>query len=152
MTAQSHADQRLYPTRPLLAASCAVFRDGQVLLASRAAAPFDKLYTLPGGIVEAGETLAEAALRELLEETGVIAEMVGFTGYTDYVDRDDSGRVRRHFVICSFASRWISGEGTPGEELPAMRWMSLTEAAELALTPGLMPILEKGRALVAAAT
>ena len=68
------------------------------------------------------------------------------------VDRDDSGRVRRHFVICSFASRWIAGEGTPGEELPAMRWMSLEEAGTLSLTPGLMPILEKGRALVAAAS
>jgi ADP-ribose pyrophosphatase YjhB (NUDIX family) len=150
MTAPSHADHRLYPVRPILAASFAVFRDGLVLLASRAAAPFDKLYTLPGGIVEAGETLAEAALRELLEETGVVAEVAGFTGYTEFVDRDEDGRVRRHFVICSFAGHWVSGEGTPGVELPAMRWMTLDEAEALLLTPGLMPILEKGRALVAA--
>jgi ADP-ribose pyrophosphatase YjhB (NUDIX family) len=151
MTGSSGAQSRLYPTRPFLAVSLAVFRDCEVLLASRAAPPFDKMYTLPGGVVEAGETLAEAACRELLEETGIVAEVIGFTGYTEFVDREEDGRVRRHFVICSFAGRWISGEGTPGEELPAMRWTRLENAKDLPLTPGLMPILEKGLALVSGA-
>jgi ADP-ribose pyrophosphatase YjhB (NUDIX family) len=144
MTGPSHADQRLYPPRPILAASLAVFRDERVLLASRGAPPFDKIWTLPGGLVEAGESLAEAAARELLEETGVVAEVIGFTGYSEFVDRDEEGRVRRHFVICSFAGRWISGEGVPGEELPAMRWLSLADATLLPLTPNLLPILERG--------
>src|SRR3954452_3512424 len=85
MTETPGAGSRLYPTRPFLAVSLAVFREGRVLLASRAAPPFDKVYTLPGGVVEAGETLTEAACRELLEETGIVAEIAGFTGYTEFV-------------------------------------------------------------------
>ena len=67
------AESRAYPTRPFLAASIAVFRDGQVLLAERAAPPAARLFSLPGGLVEPGESLQEAALRELEEETGVEA-------------------------------------------------------------------------------
>jgi len=151
MTASPQADTRLYPTRPFLAASLAVFREGRVLLASRAAAPFDQLYTLPGGMVEPGESLEEAALREMQEETGILAKMLGFTGYTQYIDRDEAGCVRRHFVICSFAGLWISGEGVPGAELPAMKWVTLEDAAKMPLTPGLMPILEKGHAMAGSA-
>ena len=139
---------RIYPERPFLAASLAVFRDGKVLLASRAAPPNDKLYTLPGGMVETGEKLEEAALRELHEETGVRAEVVGFTGYSQVIVPDETGKVRTHFVIASFAGRWVSGEGEPGEELPAMSWFDLASAGALALTPGLLPILQRGLAMV----
>ncbi len=141
---------RYYPERPFIAASCAVFRDGKVLLAARAAPPNDAFYTLPGGMVETGEKLEDAALRELREETGVHAELVGFTDYAQVIAPDDSGKVRAHFVIVSFAGRWISGEGEPGEELPAMGWFSLAEAAAMTLTPGLLPILKKGLAMVEA--
>ena len=71
-------DARLYPPRPILAASVAVFRHGKVLLASRTAPPAQNLFSLPGGLVEVGEGLAEAALRELMEEVGVTARIVGF--------------------------------------------------------------------------
>lgn len=148
MTDATRPDSRLYPERPFLAVSVAVFRGQDVLLASRGRPPFQNVFTLPGGIVEAGETLEEAALRELDEETGVSAEIIGFTGYTQVLDRDDDGRLRRHFVICSFAARWLSGDGVPGEELPVVRWTDLASARNLELTPGLMPILERGRALV----
>lgn len=139
---------RHYPERPFLAASCAVFRDGKVLLASRAAPPHDATYSLPGGMVETGERVEEAALRELHEETGVRAEIIGFTGYSQVIAPDEHGKTRAHFVIVSFAGRWVSGEGVPGEELPAMGWYDLAQAEKMTLTPGLMPILRKGLALV----
>ncbi len=143
---------RAYPERPFLAASCAVFRDRKVLLGARSAPPHDGVdglvYSLPGGMVETGETLEDAALRELHEETGVRAEVVGFTGYAQVIAPDDAGRTRAHFVIVSFAGRWVSGEATPGEELPAMGWFDLAAARRMSLTPGLLPILEKGLALV----
>lgn len=148
MSGPSHADQRLYPPRPILAASLAAFRDGRVLLGSRAAPPFDRMWTLPGGLVEAGESLAEAAARELLEETGVVAEGLGFTGHSEYIDRDEAGGVRRHFVICSFAGRWISGEGTPSLELPALKWLRLDEMDAMILTPNLLPILQRGYQMI----
>jgi ADP-ribose pyrophosphatase YjhB (NUDIX family) len=139
---------RYYPERPFLAASCAVFRDGKVLLASRAAPPNDHTYSLPGGMVETGERVEEAALRELHEETGIRAEIVGFTGYSQVIAPDDAGKTRAHFVIVSFAGHWVSGDGEPGEELPAMGWYTLAEAEKMTLTPGLMPILRKGLALI----
>ncbi|WP_164107913.1 NUDIX domain-containing protein, partial [Serratia marcescens] len=64
------------PARPMVGASIAVIRDGRVLLAQRANEPMRGVWTLPGGVVEAGERLAEAALRELMEEVGLTAEVV----------------------------------------------------------------------------
>ena len=134
---------RLYPDRPFLAASIAVVRAGKVLLAARTDLASVQVFSLPGGIVEAGETLATAALRELAEETGVIAEIVGFNDFREVIDRDEAGRLRRHFVIASFAARWIAGDGEPSAETPALVWTDLAEAAALRLTPGLMPLLER---------
>ena len=76
-------DDRLYPARPILAASIAVFRRGRVLIARRARAPLLGLYSLPGGVVELGETLREAALRELKEEVGLDAEVTGFLDHVE---------------------------------------------------------------------
>ncbi len=142
------SDTRLYPTRPFLAASFAVFREGRVLLGARALPPDDSFYSLPGGMVEPGERLEEAALRELFEETGVRAECLGFTGWSEVIRHDEAGKVERHFVIASFAGRWLSGEGMAGEELPVLRWERPDEAHRLPLTHGLLPILRKGLALV----
>jgi len=141
---------RIYPDRPFLAASFAVFREERVLLGSRAMPPNDTLYSIPGGVVETGETLEEAALRELFEETGVRAQSLGFTGWSQFIERDEEQKVRRHFVVASFAGLWISGDGEPGEELPSLRWTDLTQARDLKLTQGLLPILHKGLELVGA--
>ena len=142
-------DDRLYPTRPFLAASVAVFReDGRVLLAARARPPMSALYTLPGGLVEPGETLAEAALRELREEVGVEARNIGFVAPIEVIDRDPDGRARRHFVVCAHAARWVGGEAQPGPEVTDVRWVTPAEAATLPTTPGLAGILERASALM----
>ena len=141
---------RLYPARPFLAASFAVFRESRVLLGARAMPPNDTLYSIPGGVVETGETLEEAALRELFEETGVRARSLGFTGWTQFIEHDEAGKVRRHFVVASFAGLWVSGDGEASEELPTLRWADLTQACDMKLTQGLLPILHKGLELVGA--
>ncbi|MDB5649966.1 MAG: hydrolase, partial [Hyphomicrobiales bacterium] len=132
---------RLYPERPILAASIAVFRDGKVLLGARTMAPHPNVFSLPGGVVELGETLEEAALRELDEETGVAARIVSFAGHTQVLDRDESGRVRRHFVVASFAAHWISGDGVPSEEAPELIWADPKNLGDLPVTPGLARLL-----------
>lgn len=138
---------RLYPDRPFLAASVAVIRDGQVLLAARANPPAARVFSLPGGVVEAGETLAEAALRELHEEVGITAAILGFIAPVEVIERDPAGRVRRHFVVFAHAARWISGEPRIGPEALALRWVTEAELGPLAdelgfaTTPGLIPIL-----------
>lgn len=125
----------------MLAASVAVFRDDRVLLAARGRAPLAHVWSLPGGLVEPGETLAEAALRELAEETGVIAEIIGLVRPIEFIERDDDDRVRHHFVICPHAARWVSGDGVVSDEAPALRWARREEVGEHPTTPGLIPIL-----------
>ncbi len=136
---------RLYPERPFLAASIAVFRHGKVLLGARVSNPHAKVFSLPGGVVEIGETLEEAALRELMEETGVEARIIGFAGHSEVVDLDEANRVRRHFVVASFAAHWIAGDGTPSEEAPELVWADPDDLGDLPVTPGLMRILAAAR-------
>src|SRR3712207_1213905 len=146
-------NDRLYPARPFLAASIAVLRDGRVLVAARGRGAMAGRYSLPGGIVEPGETLAEAALRELREEVGVEAEMLGFIAPVEVIERDPAGAIRRHFVVCAHAARWRSGEPTTGPEALETLWLPEDEIASLgtesgpAATPGLGPILTAAFAL-----
>jgi 8-oxo-dGTP diphosphatase len=131
---------RLFPTRPFLAASVAVFRQGRVLIVRRAREPMLGRFTLPGGVVEVGETLAEAALRELVEETGVRAEIVAFNRHVEVIDRLEE-RVRAHFVIVSFVARWISGEGHASDEIDAVRWIEPEAVDAYPTTPELNDVL-----------
>ena len=107
--AERPADGRLYPARPILAVSVAVFREGRVLVGRRARAPMAGRFSLPGGVVEVGETLIQAVKRELLEEVGVEAEIVGFNRHVEPILREGAC-IRAHFVIASFVGRWTGGE------------------------------------------
>ena len=142
------SDDRRYPPRPILAASLAVFRDGKVLIASRTAPPAQALFSLPGGVVEIGETLQEAALREVMEEVGVAAEIVGFVDHAEVIQRDSDGRIKRHFVITCFAGRWISGEGHTSAEAGAVLWVDPDAMGSIPTTKGLPTTLRKAKAVV----
>ena len=135
------SDPRHYPERPFLAASAVVVRDGEFLAVRRARPPMQDLFTLPGGVVESGESLAEAACREVREETGLIIEAVALAGYREVITLDDAGRVQRHFVILTFAARWVAGEPRLNEELLEARWMRPAGLPELSTTEGLAEIV-----------
>jgi ADP-ribose pyrophosphatase YjhB (NUDIX family) len=134
-------DPRAYPDRPYLAVSAAIIRDGRVLVVRRARGPALGVWTLPGGVVEAGETLSEALAREVAEETGLSIEPVTVAGHREVVMRDGGGRVARHFVILCFASRWIAGEPHLNEELAEARWLRPSELSGLKTTDGLGEII-----------
>lgn len=147
----SDGDGRLYPTRPILAASVAVFRDGRVLLAERVKPPAPDCFSLPGGLVESGETLEEAALRELGEETGVRARIVGFNTHVEVIERDAADRIVRHFVVASFVGDWLSGDGTVGPEARRILWADPLALENLPTTPQLDRVLASAVRLVAGA-
>ena len=134
------ADDRAYPDRPFLAVSAAIIRDGRVLVAQRARGPALGVWTMPGGVVEAGETLIEALKREVEEETSLIVEPVALAGHREVVIRDENRRVLRHFVILCFATRWISGEPQLNDELAEARWLRPEELGQLKTTEGLADI------------
>ncbi len=132
---------RTYPTRPYLAVSAAIFRDGRVLIVRRARPPAHGLYTLPGGGVELGETLEQAVIREVREETALAIEPVELVGFRQAIVHDASGRVERHFVILPFAARFIGGEIALNEELAEAEWLAPAEISGLKTTEGLAAIV-----------
>jgi 8-oxo-dGTP diphosphatase len=135
------SDARAYPQRPYLAVSAAIVRDGKVLVVRRARKPALNLYTLPGGVVEAGETLHQAVIREVHEETQLSIEPVALAGNREVIMRDAQGRVERHFVILCFAARWLAGEAVLNEELEDAHWLAPPELAGLKTTEGLAEIV-----------
>jgi ADP-ribose pyrophosphatase YjhB (NUDIX family) len=141
---------RIYPTRPYLAVSAAIFRDGRVLIVRRARPPADGLYTLPGGGVELGETLEQAVIREVREETALEIAPVDLVGFRQAIARDDSGRVQRHFVILPFAARFIRGEILLNEELAEAHWLAPADIASLKTTEGLAQIVAAASERIAA--
>jgi len=142
------SDLRKYPKRPYLAVSAAILRDGKVLIVRRARNPALNLYTLPGGGVEVGETLVQAAQREVREETALEVEPIGLAGHREVIVRDGDGRVERHFLIMCFAARWRSGEVTLNEELDDARWIAPDELAAFETTDGLAAIVAEAIALM----
>jgi 8-oxo-dGTP diphosphatase len=147
-TTESNPTSRTYPARPILAVSAAIVRHGRVLIARRARAPANGIYTLPGGVVEVGETLREAVAREILEETNLVIEPVALAGYRERVARDGSGKVEHHFVILPFAARLVAGEPLLNEELAEVRWLAPAELAGLQTTEGLAEIVATAITLV----
>lgn len=132
---------RTYPQRPFLAVSAAIVRQGKVLAVRRARKPALGLYTLPGGVVETGETLSEAVMREVREETQLAIEPVALAGHREVIVKDAQGRVERHFIILCFAARWLTGEVVLNEELDDARWLAPAELANLQTTEGLAEIV-----------
>jgi 8-oxo-dGTP diphosphatase len=143
-------DGRSYPDRPHLAVSAAIIRAGKVLIVRRARPPARGIYTLPGGGVEVGETLHEAIIREVAEETGLAIEPIGLAGHREVIARDRDGKVERHFVILPFAARWLAGEVALNDELAEAHWLAPSGLAGLATTEGLADVVHAAFALAAA--
>lgn len=128
-------------TPPTLDVSIAVFRAGLVLLARRTKPPFEGAYSLPGGHVEAGETLQEAALRELYEEVAVKARIIGFNQHVETIRWQNASQLCRQYVIASFVGAWLSGEGRPSDEADAILWTAPDGLSKLRTTPGLCAVV-----------
>jgi len=141
------AASRAQPSHPQLAVSAAIFRDDRILLVRRARSPAKGFYSLPGGRVEFGETLHTALHREVDEETALKIEIIGLAGWREVVPGTTGGG---HYLIMSFAARWISGEPLLNDELDDFRWLDPDATGDLKLTDGLPEVIQAARGLLRA--
>jgi 8-oxo-dGTP diphosphatase len=122
---------RLYPDRPFVGCLAVVRRGDRILLAQRSVPPGVGRWGFPGGMQELGETVHRCAERELLEETGIVAEPMATLTVLDTIRRDDNDRVKVHFALVAVLLEWRSGDGEPIEDAAALGWFTPTEAAAL---------------------
>jgi ADP-ribose pyrophosphatase YjhB (NUDIX family) len=134
------------PSRPQIAVSAAIFRDGRVLLVRRARSPAKGFYSLPGGRVEFGESLHAALHREVAEETALTIEIIELAGWREVLPTAAGGG---HYLIMSFAARWLAGEPVLNDELDDFSWRMPDGWGDLRITEGLPGIVQSARRLIA---
>lgn len=132
-----------YPNRPLVAVGAVVFKEDKVLLILRAKPPAENHWTIPGGSVELGETLQEAAEREIWEETGLTIQ-AGAPVYTfDVIERDSKGAILFHYVIVDLAADYVSGELRPGDDAIDVCWASFRDVKSLKVSTATRKLLKQ---------
>ncbi len=128
--------------RPVVGAIAVVRRGDQVLLAKRSKGGYIGRWGFPGGHVERGETVIEAAMRELTEETGVTAEPVGILTTFDEIGRDTSGTVTWHYVLIAVLADWRGGEAVAADDAAGVQWVNLADitSGKLDVLPRIEPL------------
>lgn len=148
MNPAERREARRYPDRPVVGVLAVVMRGEHVLVVRRTNPPMRGRWGFPGGVLELGETVAQGAMRELFEETGVKAEAAGPLTVIDTIDRDQEGRVRYHYTLVAVVGSWESGEGVPGDDAEEVAWLTRAEIVEqdLPTSPALLPLIDLARA------
>jgi ADP-ribose pyrophosphatase YjhB (NUDIX family) len=139
---------REYPTRPIVGIGIVVIKDDTVLLVRRGKPPNVGSWTLPGGAQEVGETTEQAARRELQEETGLETGDMYFVATVDNIRRDESGRIRFHYTIIDFATRWVSGDPVAATDVTEAAWAPLDALDEYGLWSEAHRVIAIARELV----
>ncbi len=140
-------DSRQYPDRPIVGVGAVIVDDGKVVLIRRRYEPLKGHWSLPGGMVEVGETLESALAREMFEETGLVVDVGPVIEVFDRITRDEQRRVRYHFVLIDYLCRPVSGELRAGSDVDAAVWAHPRQLAEYGLTDKATSVIERGLTL-----
>lgn len=135
------ADARERPSRPIVGVGTIVFKGESVLLVQRAKPPRAGEWSIPGGAQALGETVREAALREVREETGLVVELLALVDVVDGIFPTGESAPLYHYTLIDFAARWTTGEPVAGDDAAAVRWVSLQDLDHL-------PIWDKTREII----
>ncbi len=125
---------REYPGAPVVAVGAVVVHQGRALLVRRGRAPAKGAWVIPGGGVELGERVEDAVLREVREECGITVALSSLATVASRIDRDETGRVRFHYVIIDYFATYVSGELEAGSDAAGARWAPLEELPDYNLS------------------
>jgi 8-oxo-dGTP diphosphatase len=138
---------REYPDAPRVGVGAVILHDDKVLLVRRGQSPSFGKWTLPGGLVELGETTREAIAREILEECAIKIRVVDVAGVIDRIVKDDRGRVRYHYVLVDYLAYPESTDVAAGSDAAEAEWFAIDRLAELDTTQGLLDMIRRAQAL-----
>jgi len=141
VTEKEPQNPRAYPDRPFVGVGVVIFRGDQVLLAQRGRPPREVFWSIPGGAQEIDETVREAGLREVREETGLEVDIIGLIDVVDSITRDADGRVEFHYTLVDFFAEWRSGEAVAGDDCPAVCWARLDDLEHYNLRTATLEII-----------
>lgn len=130
-----------YPLTPRVGVGAITLQGGKVLLVKRGIEPSYGLWAIPGGTLKLGETLQDCAAREILEETGIRIKVGACVYVFDFLERDDKGKIKFHFVVVDFAADYISGEPKGADDALDARWLSPSELTALPVSKNTLKAL-----------
>ena len=129
------AEQREYPKQPLIGVGAIIVQSGKVVLVKRGHAPLAGEWSIPGGVLEVGETMREGVIREAREETGLAIEPLDLLGVFDRMMKDDRGQVLYHYVLVDFLCRVLGGDLKAAGDAAEASWFTSQEVTRLSLPP-----------------
>ncbi len=136
-------DHREYPDRPLAGVGGVVIAEGRALLIRRGSPPLVGQWSIPGGMLEVGETLVDGVRRELAEETGIEVRVLDLIEVFERIDLDASGKPQYHFVILDYLCEMTGGELRAASDVTDAAWAAPSELARYSLTPTATRVIEK---------
>jgi 8-oxo-dGTP diphosphatase len=136
-------DDRRYPRRPLVGVGAILLDGDRILMAQRGKQPLKGWWSLPGGALEIGESLADAVRREVREETGLVIEPVGVLEIFERVMRDAEGVPEYHYVLIDYVCRILGGQLAPGDDVCQTEWVRRRDLSKLQITEGTLGVIEK---------
>lgn len=143
--------KREYPDRPLIGVGAVIIHEGRGLVVRRATEPLKGEWSIPGGVLELGETLRTGAVREAREETGLEVVPVEVLEVYDRIVADESGRTRYHYVLIDYLCSVAAGEARPGSDVSELRWLTPAELDGFPIADAAEEVLRKGFERAAAA-
>lgn len=136
--------KREYPDAPLVGVGAIIIDGNRVVLVKRGRAPLIGKWSIPGGVLEVGETLRKAVVREVSEETGLVVEPGELLGVFERVVPDEQGRMKYHYVLIDFLCRRVTGQLLAGDDADQVRWFQREELAGLDLATETEEVILKG--------
>jgi 8-oxo-dGTP diphosphatase len=136
--------KREFPETPLVGVGAIIIEDSRILLVKRAHPPLQAQWSIPGGVLEVGELVREAAVREAREETGLIVDPGDLLGVYDRVLRDAEQRVQYHYVLIDFLCRSVAGELRAASDAAEVRWFTREELPALNLAADTQDVIRRG--------